>query len=612
MRINQYIKEFIKGKLFNNKWSEIISAPGFIADNFLKFSGKDYKQVRLNWTIKNSLVLKNNEAIESEPVVLGNKTAVLSFAAGILDELPIRVRRGNWGICLNVKTDSGSKEFDFTLPINAERNYKIHKTGFGYDWSYFHLSLEEFSGKKVILEFKVYFVDTKNKFEKTDIAKHYFVIGSPQILEKKNKNARRLIVLFSVDGMGYKDLFCRKYNIKDIPTPNIDKFLSQACNYKMAYAQGDWSLTSGMSMLTGLFSTQHLVADPRPHPLEGKPCCLSEKIETLPALLKREGFLSLAAAVQHRFSPLYAFSRGFDSYINITRKPENALLNVPFAIRVLEAFDFADLFLFLHVDNLHDPMIRQGSIQMLNSCELRSVIKACQEDNLAELYREELMYLDIQFGLLISYLKDTGQFDNAFVIFTSDHGASFPPGWEKKQENSLYEQRIRVPFAVKKPFQENIPGSQITEPTNASVQVMRSIVDYFKLSTPDYFSSSIQADGLLKGLAVSETIMQPEENDYAITLISKDYKYIMFAEFDWNRRTLLKIKDELLYPVTREGNNDYVNEDDEIGKDNPEILKEHRKIALDFVSQNLKFNKDYPVVCSEDVSKEWKFNLKHP
>ena len=85
-----------------------------------------------------------------------------------------------------------------------------------------------------------------------------------------------------------------------------------------------------------------------------------------------------------------------------------------------------------------------------------------------------ITYLDEKIGRLIQSLKDTGQFENTVIVYTSDHGemAGEHGLWWK---NSFYEQASRVPIIVSWPGQ--IQPERRFAGASSNVDVARTIVD---------------------------------------------------------------------------------------------------------------------------------------
>ncbi|MCH6256122.1 sulfatase [Puniceicoccaceae bacterium K14] len=71
---------------------------------------------------------------------------------------------------------------------------------------------------------------------------------------------------------------------------------------------------------------------------------------------------------------------------------------------------------------------------------------------LAEYY-QSISRLDQGIGRLIEILKETGQYENTLIIYTTDHGPPFPGA-----KTTLYEPGIHIPCIVRSPNRKN-PGS---------------------------------------------------------------------------------------------------------------------------------------------------------
>jgi arylsulfatase A-like enzyme len=80
-----------------------------------------------------------------------------------------------------------------------------------------------------------------------------------------------------------------------------------------------------------------------------------------------------------------------------------------------------------------------------------------EEDELGYLrskYRGEIRHNDSAFGALLSGLRSRGALDRSIVIFTSDHGEEFFDHGGLLHRRTLYDEILRVPFAVR------LPGGQ--------------------------------------------------------------------------------------------------------------------------------------------------------
>ncbi|MFU8893258.1 MAG: sulfatase [Luteolibacter sp.] len=81
---------------------------------------------------------------------------------------------------------------------------------------------------------------------------------------------------------------------------------------------------------------------------------------------------------------------------------------------------------------------------------------AIRED-IAE-YLAQVQRFDTDAGELIRLLEERGELDNTLVVFSSDHGWSFPRG-----KTNLYDVGVRVPLAVRWPVGIATPGRTVTD-----------------------------------------------------------------------------------------------------------------------------------------------------
>jgi arylsulfatase A-like enzyme len=76
-----------------------------------------------------------------------------------------------------------------------------------------------------------------------------------------------------------------------------------------------------------------------------------------------------------------------------------------------------------------------------------------QEDIFRRHYDEFLAYADAEFGRLYDFLVQAGILENAYLIFTSDHGQILERGTRGHFNRLLYEAITRIPLIVSKPGQ---------------------------------------------------------------------------------------------------------------------------------------------------------------
>lgn len=98
-------------------------------------------------------------------------------------------------------------------------------------------------------------------------------------------------------------------------------------------------------------------------------------------------------------------------------------------------------------------------------------------------YHRLVERIDTEIGKIIDALIDIGLYDNAVILFSSDHGDGAAANmWNQK--SALFEEVVNVPFIVKAPgmYRNNVVR---TELINAGLDLLPTICDYAGAEIPD-------------------------------------------------------------------------------------------------------------------------------
>lgn len=89
--------------------------------------------------------------------------------------------------------------------------------------------------------------------------------------------------------------------------------------------------------------------------------------------------------------------------------------------------------------------------------------------------------VDHHFGRIIQFLKDSGQYDNTLIIFTSDHGEMLGDhgSWGK---STVFDAAFRIPLVIRDPDMENT-GQIIASPTEC-IDIFPTLLDSAGLDLP--------------------------------------------------------------------------------------------------------------------------------
>lgn len=294
--------------------------------------------------------------------------------------------------------------------------------------------------------------------------------------KKADKRPNVLIIL--ADDLGLGDLSCT-YS-KDMRTPNIDGLFSEGVRLDNYYSNSSLSSPARASLLTGRYcdmvGVQGVIRNEGPYSYYENFGFLSPSAILLPKILKDNGYSTAMFGKWHLgySSPNLPNDRGFDlfkgflggmldDYYAHTRKGYNALrINKEicppieghitdvlsnWAVDYLKQQENKDkpFFLYLAYNAPHIPLDAPKEwIEMVKKREPGIT------DTRAK-YVALIEHMDAGIGRVLVQLKESGQWDNTFIIFTSDNGGaqvSEPNnGPYRGYKASMYEGGIREPAA---------------------------------------------------------------------------------------------------------------------------------------------------------------------
>lgn len=103
-------------------------------------------------------------------------------------------------------------------------------------------------------------------------------------------------------------------------------------------------------------------------------------------------------------------------------------------------------------------------------------------------YDEFILNVDSEFGRLFDTLESTGQLENTWLVFTSDHGEMQERGISGHVTPTFYQPIVRVPLMIFEPGQQT--GREIHTPTSA-VDVMPTLLHVTGHSQPAWTEGTI-------------------------------------------------------------------------------------------------------------------------
>lgn len=244
------------------------------------------------------------------------------------------------------------------------------------------------------------------------------------------------VIIISIDTLRSDRL--PAYGYRGVETPNLDRFREDAILYEKAYSHCPLTLPSHATMLTGLLPADTGIRDNVGYQLR-------ERIDTLPALLKKQGYATGAAVSAFVLRKESGLNRGFDFYDDqvesvgtgrvkvIGRMQRSGTDTVSVAREWIDQQKEKPFFFMLHVYEPHTPYTPPEPYK----------------SRYASSYDGEIAHVDEIIGRFLEDLKERGLYDKSLIIITSDHGEGLNDHEEEEHGIFLYREAIQVPLLVK-------------------------------------------------------------------------------------------------------------------------------------------------------------------
>lgn len=282
------------------------------------------------------------------------------------------------------------------------------------------------------------------------------------------------VFLITVDTLRADRLGCYGY-AKDT-SPFIDKFAKEALLFENCLSHAPETRMSFASILTGFYPHETKITPSVPLP---------PGVETLPRILKKQGYKTVAVVSNYVLRRNQGYDQGFDIYDDtmesaeaVRRWPERIAPDTTNrALDLLKQFRNERLFMWVHYQDPHGPYTPPAeyarkfrdvteepralkvnhSIQNpLLALTGRGGIPAYQylNDNdyhsYASRYDGEINYNDRHLQRFVEGIKEVGLYEDALIVFSSDHGEGLGEhDYFFAHGDYLYQHQLHVPLIIK-------------------------------------------------------------------------------------------------------------------------------------------------------------------
>jgi arylsulfatase A-like enzyme/Flp pilus assembly protein TadD len=255
------------------------------------------------------------------------------------------------------------------------------------------------------------------------------------------------VILISVDTLRSDRL--PAYGYEAVATPHLDAFRADAILYEHAYSHYPLTLPAHVSLLSGLLPADHGVRDNVGYKM-------GEEVPSIVAILKENGYATGAAVSSFVLRQEMGLARGFDFYddqvqpvgrhraLGLIQRAGDETVEVA---KTWIADQQGPFFFLLHLYDPHTPY------------DPPEPYRSRYQDP----YDGEVAWTDEVVGDFLKDLKTRGIYDDALIIFLSDHGEGLGDHGEDEHGLFLYREAIQIPLIMKLP-KSKFAGSTVSSP----------------------------------------------------------------------------------------------------------------------------------------------------
>ena len=258
------------------------------------------------------------------------------------------------------------------------------------------------------------------------------------------------------------------YGYTGAKSERIDAFAKRGYRFDNAYSSIPLTTPSHASMLTGLYPPHHGIRN-------NGDAILPDAIETLPELLQRQGFQTVASVSAFVTTRIWNLDQGFDVYFDdIAQQHGDRWAQERFAESVMEDLltwwkqdrdPDQPTFLWAHLYDPHHPHVTHEGYEQIENT-----------------YDAEIAYMDDQIDRL--YQQISSDAPNTVWILIADHGEAFEgQHGETSHGLFLYDETMRIPWIIQ-PYPALTETTVLDTPASV-VDVMPTILGLLDLNIPE-------------------------------------------------------------------------------------------------------------------------------
>jgi len=496
-----------------SRWSGLLRGTGVLAVLGLLGASRPSCAVPLPSDVDLLPELADGDVCASEQRCWPRETSLALHRSDAGEGRAVRLPTGSWS-SVYVGVDDGTVALDLEyLAVGTELVVQAKSDGdtevvlargatTGEQWDHLALDLSAWRGRAVHLRLRPEPVsdaaDRRCAVRRLELKRGdarpraTFRTRTPKSADPPN------VVLYVIDTLRADRLGC--YGYARPTSPRIDAFARSAVVFRDAVAQSSWTLPATASLLTGRTPPHHGAIDVG--------TALLPNVVTLPERLRARGYRTAAFVTNSLASRSYGLDRGFAEFHLYPERPgQRATTYLPARIlqhrvrRWLQRNATREpFFLYVHATDPHWPYLpaprhaRPFRQPGRTRADERSAVRAGRSyffgnehhgerpttmprDRVAvlsDLYDGDVRAADEAFGVLMDDLAGLDLLDRTLVVLTSDHGEEFLDHDGLGHGQTLHDEVLHVPLAVRLPG--GTGGGERVQATVQQIDVVPTIL----------------------------------------------------------------------------------------------------------------------------------------
>ena len=282
------------------------------------------------------------------------------------------------------------------------------------------------------------------------------------------------------------------YGYERDTSPRLNELAREGTRFDRHLANAPWTKPSVASILTGLLPPAHgsqwgdfnRVA-------EGAVDVLAESFDTLPEILGRHGYATVALMTNTTITPEIGYAQGFDRFEQLGAKLRNDRQSVRGALVALNEAK-QPTFVWCHLMAPHNYLLPKARPRTFRS-KARTPIRQREfygrkmvrsygfrfREPMIDTYDEVVRWIDEGISNLVRRVRE--EHPNTLILFTSDHGEEFGEHGGYLHARTLHSEILHVPLVMWGP---GVPRGQVVTELTQSIDLLPTILDAAGVETP--------------------------------------------------------------------------------------------------------------------------------